>query len=84
MPGGLGSSKRKNEKRGVSFEAMTGDDTLRDRQFRMKNPSEIGKIIEELPAYSALDQDDDDVVKLGDVQRMSTELSGGEDSTVHE
>lgn len=63
---------------------MTGDDTLRDRQFRMKNPSEIGKIIEELPAYSALDQDDDDVVKLGDVQRMSTELSGGEDSTVHE
>ena len=63
---------------------MTGDDTLRDRQFRMKNPSEIGKIIEELPAYCALDQDEDDVVKLGDLQRMSTELSGGEDSAVHE
>ena len=51
---------------------MTGDATLRDKQFKMKHPSDIGKIIEELPVYGALEKDDDDVVQLGDVVRMST------------
>ena len=74
-----------NEKRGVSFEPMMTVDTpnLRDKQFKMKHPSDIGKIIEELPIYGILEQDDDDAVRLGDVRRMATEESG-EDSTVHE
>ena len=78
----FGKQMKATEKRGVSFEPFVP--TIKDRKFQSKHPSEIGKLIEDLPVQRVLELDDDDAVQLGDVQRMETNDSDSDDVTVHE